>query len=97
MAQIQPHINPKTNRPFTTAEYCAVMVELYETAHKEYEADTNPHKGEFNSPLGGEKDEQVLAYARGVLAIENRDTRERVAIQRLTKKHFLKGAHNAHK
>lgn len=89
MALVRPHINPKTNRPFTTAEYCAVMVEMYDTAYKEYEADPNPKKGEFKSPLGGRHDQQVLAYARGVLEVENPYEREQIAMDRLTDKQFL--------
>ena len=87
--QIQTHINPKTKRPFTTAEYCGVMVEMYENAWKEYEQDKNPKKGEFKSPLGGRHDNQILAYARSVLEIENPHEREQIAMDRLTDKHFL--------
>lgn len=88
MIILKPHINKKTNRPFTTSEYCSKILTIYEKAVNEYNNDTNPNK-EFISPIGGVKDKEILQWCEFINSIENPAERERTAINTLTNKSFL--------
>lgn len=89
MALIRPHINKKTGMPYTTSEYCGVILDIYKKALDEH--NTNPNKT-FVSPIGGVKDKEILDYCNYVMSIENIYQREQVAINALTNKEFLQMA-----
>lgn len=86
MALIQPHINKKTLRPYTTAQYAEFILNVYEKAQEDHKK--NPNQ-QFKSPIGGIKDREILEYCQAVMKIENPYEREVFAINSLTNKEFL--------
>lgn len=89
MAVIQPHLNPSTSQPYTTSEYCRAIVDIYQLAVEEQQA--NPNKP-WVSPIGGVCDKEVLDYCNMVNAITNPYEREQVALNALSNKEFLRTA-----